>query len=412
MKAYVSVVSFCIAVLFSVFFVSKNYSITHTNICHDISLNYFSTGCSYHTKTFSPTGKFVATGEGYTTTKLFDCTSGNLIRELRGHSNFVSFIIFSKDEEIIITASHDGSVKIWNTQSGQLVKTLSFLGQKGGISSISLSDDKNFLAIKFLNNSISVYNLREETKDSIFEINKNFNINVSIIFDVKNNLLIIEPEKLQFIDLSNKSIFKEIYFDKNTDHNFIKNLIDPNCKYLAKIYNNRIAVIKIDDPCKIIQINGQRIASFSHYGNIIACVYIENDTEYVGLWSTHTGEFLGKLQPCEEWNSKNIEPVKYVANIQFSLDDSKIMIFWTNLTPESRNPPPSNNRNIFATYTDSSFNHYKNIKNKQILALACANHTKLGENSYVNNLSELSLQEIYNLIDTGPCHDVFKEKPN
>ena len=69
--------------------------------------------CSY-----SPDGKKIATTSEDKTVKLYDSISGNCLKTLEGHSNSVNSCSYSPDGRNIATASSDRKVKIWDTKTG------------------------------------------------------------------------------------------------------------------------------------------------------------------------------------------------------------------------------------------------------------------------------------------------------
>ena len=71
--------------------------------------------------------------------KLWNSTSGELIRTFTGHTGHVGSVCFNLDESQIFSGSYeDGTVKIWDKNSGQLIKSIS---RDAGIVSILLRND-------------------------------------------------------------------------------------------------------------------------------------------------------------------------------------------------------------------------------------------------------------------------------
>ncbi|MDP1829699.1 MAG: hypothetical protein Q8L48_40915 [Archangium sp.] len=64
---------------------------------------------------------------------------------LKGHGDAIVAIAFSPDGALLASASRDKSVKLWNLQTGELVRTVA--GSEGQLSSVSFSGDGKRLAI-------------------------------------------------------------------------------------------------------------------------------------------------------------------------------------------------------------------------------------------------------------------------
>ncbi|MCV3217343.1 AAA-like domain-containing protein, partial [Plectonema radiosum NIES-515] len=73
---------------------------------------------------FSSDGKTVASGSSDNTIKIWDISTGKLIRTLTGHSSSVSSVAFSSDGKTVASGSSDNTIKIWDISTGKLIRTL------------------------------------------------------------------------------------------------------------------------------------------------------------------------------------------------------------------------------------------------------------------------------------------------
>jgi WD40 repeat protein len=91
---------------------------------------------------FSPDGRIIATAGRDTTIKLWDANSGALLRTLHGHSERINQVAFSRNGDYLASAGNDG-VKLWQAASGAMLHTLS----SGGASKVSFTPDGAHIAI-------------------------------------------------------------------------------------------------------------------------------------------------------------------------------------------------------------------------------------------------------------------------
>ena len=76
---------------------------------------------------------------------------------MKGHSYSVTSVAISSDNKYIVSGSRDNTIKIWNLESGQEIKTLA--GHNGSVRSVAISSDSKYIVSGSDDNTIKIWNL-------------------------------------------------------------------------------------------------------------------------------------------------------------------------------------------------------------------------------------------------------------
>ncbi|KIO34823.1 hypothetical protein M407DRAFT_63897 [Tulasnella calospora MUT 4182] len=69
-------------------------------------------------------GLFVATGGRDKLIKLWDATSGQVLRNLAGHTNWVRALVFHPTGKFLLSAADDYSIRVWDLKTGRCTKVV------------------------------------------------------------------------------------------------------------------------------------------------------------------------------------------------------------------------------------------------------------------------------------------------
>ena len=97
-----------------------------------------------HTQTvrsadFSPDGKYIVTASFDGTARIWDATTGRETMQLVGHTDRLSSAAFSPDARRIVTAAHDRTARIWDARTG--IQLVQLNGHTDGVRSAEFSSD-------------------------------------------------------------------------------------------------------------------------------------------------------------------------------------------------------------------------------------------------------------------------------
>ena len=66
---------------------------------------------------FSPDGKHIVSGSWDKSVQVWDALTGGKLKELKGHTNLVTLVAFSPDGNHIISGSYNNLAQVWDSRS-------------------------------------------------------------------------------------------------------------------------------------------------------------------------------------------------------------------------------------------------------------------------------------------------------
>ncbi|MBD2122585.1 NB-ARC domain-containing protein [Trichocoleus sp. FACHB-262] len=93
---------------------------------------------------FTPDSQTLVTGSLDRTIKLWNVQTGECLKTLQGHTSWVWAIALSPDGRLVASGSYDHLVKLWDITSGECLQTLS--GHTSSVLSVAFSPDGRLLA--------------------------------------------------------------------------------------------------------------------------------------------------------------------------------------------------------------------------------------------------------------------------
>jgi hypothetical protein len=107
---------------------------------------------------FSPDDKYLASGSVDGTVSVWNVQSGQEVTTLQGHTGWVTGVAFSPDGRRLVSAGEDRMVKVWDVQSGHAVLTMH--GHAEWVSSVAFSPDGKHLASASSDQTVRVWDVQ------------------------------------------------------------------------------------------------------------------------------------------------------------------------------------------------------------------------------------------------------------
>jgi WD40 repeat protein len=109
---------------------------------------------------YSPDTTLIATGgwaRDASSIKIWDAKTGKLVATLKGHTNVVQCLAWTKDGKTLISGSDDCSIRIWNTTKWEQTAVLD--DHTGVVYAIAISPNNRILASVSDDNTARLWNL-------------------------------------------------------------------------------------------------------------------------------------------------------------------------------------------------------------------------------------------------------------
>ena len=281
-------------------------------ICDVSTMQYLKTIKGYFMTTFSSDGKFIVSPSDQNRICLWDITTGQCLKKIRGHTNLVTSTVFSPNGKHIVSASWDKTIRIWDVSTGKCIHTLQ--GHTDSVTSAVISPDGKFIASTSYDESVRIWEFSTGKCINIIRWGSGFGYDNTVSFS---------PDSKCFVsafgmNISVWNITTGKCIRKWHPCSVISAFFSPDGKYIViSSYGKDVLICDAITGQNIHSLHGHseyvKYASFSSDGKLIVS---GSRDKTVRIWDTSTGLCLQTLQT----DSVNIE------SVLFSPDNKYIVI--------------------------------------------------------------------------------------
>lgn len=93
---------------------------------------------------WAPDGRYLCTASDDQTVRVFDCTTGQVLRTFRGHQSYVCCCAYSPRGNVVASGSYDETIKLWDVRSARCLR--SFGSHADPVTGLDFSWDGSLLA--------------------------------------------------------------------------------------------------------------------------------------------------------------------------------------------------------------------------------------------------------------------------
>lgn len=233
--------------------------------------------------------KRVATGGRDNAIRIWDIQTGKILKTFYGHTDSVNSVSFSPDEKFLVSGSSDNTIKVWDISTEKEIK--SFSGHKEKVQAVAFSPDGKYIASGSSDQTIKLWNV--STEKEVKTLTRSVCSISNILLEPNGAMLAtcFFDNNLKLWDLTSG---KPVAILENYTNNINLFAISTNNKILAtrgmdeKII--RLWDIESEKEVKILTGNAEDIISIKFSPNNNSLVGVTSETQGIKLWDIKSGK--------------------------------------------------------------------------------------------------------------------------
>ncbi|GMH10342.1 hypothetical protein Nepgr_012183 [Nepenthes gracilis] len=161
---------------------------------------------------FNPQSNMIVSGSFDETVRVWDVKTGKCLKVLPAHSDPVTAVHFNHDGSLIVSGSYDGLCRIWDASTGHCVKTL-IDDENPPVSFVKFSPNGKFILVGTLDNTLRLWNFSTGKFLKTYTGHVNSKYCISSAFSVTNGKYIVcgsEDNRIYLWELQTRKIMQRL----------------------------------------------------------------------------------------------------------------------------------------------------------------------------------------------------------
>jgi WD40 repeat protein len=211
---------------------------------------------------------------------------------LLGHDSGVRSVSISNDSKTIVSGSEDNTIKVWNRETGELIRTLT--GHNNYVNSVSISNDSKTIVSGSGDNTIKVWDLETPEAEPLSLTHGSPVLSVSISNDSKTIVSGSDDKTIKVWNLQTGELIRTLtghgsYVSSVSISNDSKTVVSGSDDKTIKVWNLE---------------TGELIRTLSGHDSLVNSVSISNDSKTIvsgsgdstiKVWNLQTGALIRTL---------------------------------------------------------------------------------------------------------------------
>lgn len=235
---------------------------------------------------------------GDQTLRLWDEAKAERSGVLRGHTDFVYGAVFHPDGRRVVSASWDGSVRVWNASNAEEEARFEIAG-KPILTAVAVHPDGRWAAVRARDNSVQLLDLKERSVAHRWKLHTDDFLDSRVAFSPRGDL-VASGSKGGAVHVWETESRKEIATLPHADGTPHDLVFGPDGRWLAAGLGNPGREVRIWDPR-----TGETIRSLSGHSAEVYSLAVSKDGKLLAsagrdgltiLWNAETWKELGRMK--------------------------------------------------------------------------------------------------------------------